>query len=272
MGIDRRKFLKIAGVSSLVTLGGGASLLALNSPAGASHGEVEHHAEGEEVKAPEKGVKRWGMVIDMRKCSEHKDCTKCIDACHYVHNVPHFENRKEEVKWIWKEEYEKAFTDIGTLHKYNPKEIVEEKFLCLCNHCDHPPCVRVCPTKATFRRPDGIVAMDYHRCIGCRFCMAACPYGSRSFNWKDPRLGLRGRKLNPEFPTRMRGVVEKCNFCVERLAQGLKPACVEACPDGVLVFGDLNDPDSEIRKVLAENYTVRRKPELGTAPSVFYII
>lgn len=102
--------------------------------------------------------------------------------------------------------------------------------------------------------------------------MAACPYGSRNFNWRDPRLGLKGRKLNYEFPTRMRGVVEKCNFCVERLAKGKMPACVEACKEGALTFGDLADPNSEVRKLLSENYALRRKPQLGTKPSVFYII
>jgi Fe-S-cluster-containing dehydrogenase component len=126
----------------------------------------------------------------------------------------------------------------------------ENQFPALCNHCDNPSCVKACPTKATFvNEKNGIVAMDFHRCIGCRFCMAACPYGARSFNWQDPRPFIKA--YNPDFPTRMRGVVEKCNFCGERLALGLEPACVEACKGtGAMVFGDLNDPHSEIRKVL----------------------
>ena len=144
-------------------------------------------------------------------------------------------------------------------------------FPLLCNHCENPPCVRVCPTKATYKRPDGIVAMDYHRCIGCRYCMAGCPYGSRSFNWGEPRKNLDLSKLNPEFPTRMRGVVEKCNFCVERLAIGKMPACVEAS-EGAIVFGDLYDPDSDVRKVLREKFTIRRKPSAGTEPCVYYVI
>ncbi|MBI5748315.1 MAG: 4Fe-4S dicluster domain-containing protein, partial [Nitrospinae bacterium] len=129
----------------------------------------------------------------------------------------------------------------------------------------------VCPTKATFKRADGIVQMDYHRCIGCRFCMAACPYGSRSFNWRDPRPFIKEK--NTEYPTRAKGVVEKCNFCEERLAKGLMPACVEACKDNkALIFGDLNDTDSEVRKVLESSYTIRRKLELGTQPGVYYIV
>jgi molybdopterin-containing oxidoreductase family iron-sulfur binding subunit len=103
--------------------------------------------------------------------------------------------------------------------------------------------------------------------------MAACPYGMRSFNWRDPRGGLNMSDINQKFPTRMRGVVEKCNFCAERVGIGLQPACVEACGSSkAMVFGNLNDPNSEIRKVLKDNYTIQRKPSLGTHPSVFYIV
>jgi Fe-S-cluster-containing dehydrogenase component len=140
----------------------------------------------------------------------------------------------------------------------------------LCNHCNNPPCVRVCPTKATFKRDsDGLVLMDFHRCIGCRFCMAGCPYGARSFNYRDPQPAIA--EIQPNFTPRTKGVVEKCNFCAERLARGEMPACVEAS-EGAAVFGDLNDPSSNVRKILAEQYAITRKPELGTYPSVFYII
>ena len=111
--------------------------------------------------------------------------------------------------------------------------------------------------------------LDYHRCVGCRFCMAACPYGSRSFNFMDPRPHVKD--LNPAYPTRMRGVVEKCTFCAERLEKGQMPACVEVS-NGAIMFGDLNDPNSLVRKVLANNFSIRRKPELGTDPGVYYII
>ena len=113
--------------------------------------------------------------------------------------------------------------------------------------------------------------MDQHRCIGCRFCMAACPYGARSFNWGDPRPHIKG-ELNHEYPTRERGVVEKCTFCEERLAEGEEPACVAACKSGAMTFGDLEDPDSEVRRLLEENFTIRRKPELGTHPEIYYIV
>ena len=127
----------------------------------------------------------------------------------------------------------------------------------------------VCPTKATFQREDGIVMMDYHRCIGCRYCMAACPYGARSFNWQDPRPFVQ--TIDKGYPTRTRGVVEKCNFCDERLARGLIPACVEACKEKALVFGDLNDADSSVRKLLRSRNALQRKAELGTGPKVFYL-
>ena len=116
-----------------------------------------------------------------------------------------------------------------------------------------------------------------HRCIGCRFCMAGCPYGARSFNWRDPRgKDANGRpfikKLNREYPTRTKGVVEKCTFCTDRLAVGKMPACVEKAPPGGLVFGDLDDPRSAVRKIVSTRYTIRRKPELGTGPNVYYIV
>ena len=123
---------------------------------------------------------------------------------------------------------------------------------------------------ATWRREDGVVMMDFHRCIGCRYCMAACPYGSRSFNWKDPRPAIA--EVNPDFPTRTKGVVEKCDFCEERLAKNLGPLCAEACAEKALVFGNLEQPDSEIRRALRSRFALQRKPELGTGPSVYYLI
>lgn len=211
--------------------------------------------------------KSWAMVVNLRACEEG-GCTDCIDACHSIHNVPNFPNPKDEIKWIWTVPFEHAFPEQE--HEFVEQSLMETHPLVLCNHCDHPPCVQVCPTKATWKRDDGIVMMDYHRCIGCRYCMAACPYGSRSFNWRNPRPFISD--INPEFPTRTRGVVEKCNFCAERLAVGLLPACVEACQKKGLVFGDLEDPDSEVRELLRSNYTIRRKSSLGTMPQVYYLV
>lgn len=220
------------------------------------------------LKPPEAlKAKRWAMGINSRRCSH--GCTDCIQACHNIHNVPDFGNEKDEIKWIWNERFGDAFP--GQEHPYIQAGVKERPVLVLCNHCENPPCVRVCPTQATFKRAeDGIVMMDYHRCIGCRFCIAGCPYGARSMNYRDPRPFIK--KINPGFPTRSKGVVEKCNFCVERLAAGLLPACVVACKEKALVFGDLGNPDSDVRKLLQAHFTIRRKPELGTQPQVYYIV
>ena len=284
MDKKRRDFLKIAGVSTLAGLGGTVVVDRLVSgtipaTAGATkevgHGGGEHEAaakgHGAEKEVAKSG-NRYGMVINLKEL--HKNPAlgdKAVEACRKAHNIPQFQAKKDEIKWTWLTEFENAFTEHSQLYKDQATE--DNQVLVMCNHCDNPPCVRACPTRATFKNKDGIVAMDYHRCIGCRFCMAACPYGMRSFNWRDPRFGLDMHNLNTEFPTRMRGVVEKCNFCAERVGLGKLPACVEACGDSkALVFGNLNDPESEIRKVLKENYTIQRKPSLGTHPSVFYIV
>jgi molybdopterin-containing oxidoreductase family iron-sulfur binding subunit len=172
------------------------------------------------------------------------------------------------VKWVWKEEFRHAFPTEA--HEHVDAGLLGKDVLVLCNHCANPPCVRVCPAQATWKRSDGIVMMDEHRCVGCRYCVVGCPYGSRSFNFESPRPYLRW--VNPDFPTRMRGVVEKCNFCVERLSEGLLPLCVEACPEKALAFGDLGDPGSIVRQLLHGRYSIRRKPELGTLPQVFYLV
>jgi len=266
MGVDRRGFLKIAGISALLGLGGKTAIDFL------APGDLEASMDA----VPLTEGKRWAMVIDMQKMDEEM-MDKCIEACHSEHNVPDLGNPKDEVKWLFKEEYEHTFP--GQKHDYIGDEVKHKNFLLLCNHCSNPPCCRVCPTKATWQRKDGVVMMDQHRCIGCRFCMAACPFGARSFNWGDPRKAPK--ELNPDFPTnqdyptREKGVVEKCTFCAERIAKGQLPACVEAAneiKENVLTFGDLADPDSGVRAILRKHYTIRRKPELGTEPNIFYIV
>jgi molybdopterin-containing oxidoreductase family iron-sulfur binding subunit len=214
-------------------------------------------------------AKQWGMVIDTRKLRTPEQLAPVIEACQKAHNIPAFSDKKHEIKWIWEEHFHNAFPD--QTNKYMAEKIEHGAFPVLCNHCENPPCVRVCPTKATFKRKDGAVMMDYHRCIGCRFCMAGCPYGARSFNYKDPRPGIREADYNPGFPTRSKGVVEKCNYCAERIAFGKQPACAEAS-GGAIVFGDLGDPNSEVRQALISSFSIRRKPSLGTEPSVYYIV
>lgn len=263
--MNRREFLKIAGLSALFGAGGVAGIARVR------HDDI---VEAFEAKPSEGALKarHWAMVIDVSKFRGPEDYQKCIDACHRAHNVPDIGNPKEEIKWIWKDSFEHTFP--GMEHRYMPEGFEERQFLLLCNHCENPPCVRACPTKATFKRKsDGIVMQDMHRCIGCRFCMAACPFGARSFNYRDPRPFIKPENENRKFPTRTKGVVEKCTFCYERLAEGLMPACVEAAKDTkALVFGDLEDPESEVRQILRTHYTIRRKSELGTSPSVYYVI
>ena len=207
---------------------------------------------------------RWGMAVNLTACAQDEGCTACIDACHSYHNVPDIPG-DEEIKWIYKAPYEKVFPE--SENEFIDSGIKNVPVLLLCNHCEFPPCTKVCPTRATFKREDGIVMMDYHRCIGCRYCMAGCPYGARSFNWREPRPYIK--EINPDFPTRTRGVVEKCDFCAKRLSEGLLPACVEACPES-LTFGNLLDEESEISKILKTYHIIRRAPELGTEPNVYY--
>ncbi len=213
------------------------------------------------------GKRRWAMAIDFQKCRWDEGCNQCVQACDQAHNIPNIPDPAHEVKWVWKEHYETVFPQKSP---WIAPDVSTHPLLTLCNHCDNPPCVEVCPTKATWKREDGIVMMDWHRCIGCRYCMAACPYGSRSFNFIDPRPEIA--HINPDFPTRTQGVVEKCNFCEERLSQGLNPACVDACPHHALIFGDLHDSTSELRVALRSRYALQRSPELGTGPAVYYLL
>lgn len=256
MSTSRRHFLKVAGLTSFALAGGtGAAVLAQAA------GEAKYTTAEKGLRA-----KRWAMVIDTRRFESPADFQKIITACHTVHNVPTIPG-PQEVKWLWTDTYYHTFTDDPT--QVLPDAVKNRNFFMLCNHCLNPSCVRVCPAGATYLTEGGLVAIDYHRCVGCRFCMAACPYGSRSFNFRDPRPFIEN--IDGAYPTRMRGVVEKCTFCTERLEKGLLPACVEAS-DGAIVFGDLDDPSSDVRQVLAENFSIRRKPTLGTEPGVYYII
>ena len=138
-----------------------------------------------------------------------------------------------------------------------------------CNHCDDAPCVQVCPTGASYKAPDGIVMIDYDKCIGCRYCMVACPYEARRFNWFHPEVPHKDR--NPLVPMREEGVVEKCTFCVHRTRKGKTTRCVEACPNKARTFGNLNDPDSEVSKLIKSERWWRLKDELNTGCNIYYL-
>lgn len=208
--------------------------------------------------------KRYGMAIDLRRCVGCEACTvACKQENHTPPGVAYAKVIKEEVG-----EYPH----------------VRRRFLpVLCNHCENPPCTDVCPVGATWKRQeDGIVVVDYDICIGCRYCITACPYGARYFdfgdNYQEPMSEFE-RQPSPEYGEyRDRttggspiGNVRKCTFCLHRLARGEQPACVQTCMPRARTFGDLNDPDSEISRLVAERRGFRLKEELGTEPNVFYL-
>jgi tetrathionate reductase subunit B len=202
---------------------------------------------------------KWGMVIDLTKCQS--DCTECLDACRNENNVALHGDPRWDVHWIRKVTIDKKEKEERTLD--TPKSVI-----LLCNHCDKPPCAQVCPVQATYRRDDGIVVVDHHRCIGCRYCMIACPYNARFFNFKDNE-----RWPNRELPKRSHGVAEACNLCAHRLddPEGGEPACVAACPNGALAVGNLKEPTSNVSELIASSPTKRIRPDLGTEPKVYYI-
>jgi molybdopterin-containing oxidoreductase family iron-sulfur binding subunit len=194
------------------------------------------------------GEVRWGMLIDTSKCA--RGCDDCVTACNEEHGLTGFDRPETDAQWIRKV----VLKDKQTGHT--------QTLPMLCQHCETPPCVDVCPTGASFRRVDGIVLVDKHICIGCRYCMMACPYKARSFIHET----LHDQK---PYAPRGKGTVESCTFCVHRVDNGRIPACVEACSQGehdAMVFGDMNDPDSAISRQLRQysSRQIRADLELNT--------
>jgi len=215
---------------------------------------------------------KFGYGLDLSRCI---GCRKCVYACVEENN----QSRMPQVQWITVLRFKKGekWTDLENSEKYyKPKEVPEKDFFYMpvqCQQCENPPCVKVCPTKATWKEPDGIVVVDYNWCIGCRYCMAACPYGARRFNWAKPNIPEK--ELNPEAHylgnrPRYKGVVEKCTFCIQRTRAGKYPACVEVCPVGARKFGNLLDPKSEIRYLIENKRVFRLKEDLNTEPKFYY--
>lgn len=229
--LQRRNFLKTAAGAAMVTVAPGMLLF-----------DVAH---GNPLSV---GKVRWGMLIDTAACVP--GCNDCVTAC----------NKENGLSGGT------AATDSQWIRKIEIKDISSGREVSLpmmCQHCEHPPCVDVCPTGASFKRADGIVLVDKHRCIGCRYCMMACPYKARSFVHEPLH------DQNPDVP-RGKGTVESCTLCVHRIDQGGQPACAEACANKVILFGDLNDPASEISKKVKSVVSTQIRADLKLNPGVRY--
>lgn len=235
-------------------------------------------ASEDQIDEPTKREYRWGMVIDLDRCT---GCQACVVACHAENNIAiagEVESRRgHATNWIRVERYfEGEYPNIKT--RFIPV---------LCQQCDAAPCEPVCPVFATYKNPEGLNAMVYNRCIGTRFCANNCPYTVRYFNWADPVWPEPlEQQLNPDVSVRPKGVMEKCTFCVQRIRRArdaaedenrairdgeIQPACVQSCPTNAMIFGDFNDPETEAARRARSNRGYRLLGELGTKPRVVYL-
>ncbi|MEK6608886.1 MAG: 4Fe-4S dicluster domain-containing protein [Myxococcota bacterium] len=233
----------------------------------------------EEPKASARRHARWGMVIDLGRCTA---CQGCVTACHQENNVPpsnpELAAERRSIRWI----------DLMPVMEGEYPHVRLSILPVTCMQCEKPPCIKVCPVGATFlSEEEGIVGQVYSRCIGCRYCTNACPYTVRQFNWFDPNLPATYRDgANPDVSLRYKGVVEKCTFCNHRLQKArdaaaaagrellpgeYTPACVEACPTRAMVFGDLADPESEVSNLARSKRAFRLMEDLGTEPKIYYL-
>lgn len=222
------------------------------------------------TKEPLDGTE-FAYALDISRCI---GCRRCVYGCVEENN----QSRDPQIHWIQVLEMKKekgVDFHYANLY-YDHKEVPNDGHFYLpvaCQQCKNPPCVKVCPVEATWKEKDGIVVVDYNWCIGCRCCMSACPYGARHFNWGEPKIPAE--ETNPKTHylgnrPRMKGVVEKCTFCVQRVREGLYPKCVEVCPVGARKFGNILDPESEIRYILENKRVLVLKEELNTQPNFFY--
>ncbi len=232
LDMKRRNFLKTSVGAAAVAIAPGMMLFQV----------ANGSSEGVSAKV------RWGMLIDTNQCKT--GCNDCVTACNKENGLSG-ETKATDAQWIRKIEIK----DISSGR--------EVSLPMMCQHCEHPPCVDVCPTNASMKRADGIVLVDKHRCIGCRYCIMACPYKARSFVHEPLH------DQNPDVP-RGKGTVESCTLCVHRVDQGLQPACAEACPNKAILFGDLNDPQSEIAKKVRTVASVQVRADLRLNPGVRY--
>jgi len=213
----------------------------------------------------------YGYAFNVSRCEGYMEC---VSACVKENNL----DRKTNTQYvrIFEMEPGKMSPDLGDGKYFHEVPRQDHFYMGVqCFHCENAPCIKACPTKATWREPDGIVVVDYDWCIGCRYCIAACPYWGRRFNWGDPEVPAKeitGKQHYLGNRMRSKGQTEKCTFCIQRTRKGRLPACAEACPTGSRVFGNLLDPDSEIRFVLKHKKVFRLKEDLGTDPKFWYFI
>ncbi|MCF6248633.1 MAG: 4Fe-4S dicluster domain-containing protein [Desulfobacula sp.] len=213
----------------------------------------------------------YGYAFNVTRCEGYMECVK---ACVKENNL----DRKSNTQYIriFEMEHGQMSPDQGDGKYFHMVPKQGHFYMGVqCFQCENPPCVKACPTKATWKEPDGIVVVDYDWCIGCRYCMAACPYWGRRFNWNQPEIPKEEITTKQHYlgnRQRVRGMMEKCTFCIQRSRKGKLTACVEACPTGARVFGNLLDPDSEIRFVLENKKVYRLKEDLGTDPKFWYFI
>ena len=205
---------------------------------------------------------QYGMVIDTRRCF---GCHSCASACKTNNNLP---------EGIW---WNRVMTDGGDAIDTPAGIFPNNKMSYLpvsCQHCANPACVKVCPVGATYKDTEtGIVRQDMDKCIGCRMCMAACPYtGVRSFNWEEPKYAIGAEYGDANLPLHQKHTVSKCTFCYQRTSKGEKPACMVLCPGRARYWGDLDDPSSEVSKLIATRQWKQLLPEKGTRPSVYYLV
>ncbi|MCB0737256.1 MAG: 4Fe-4S dicluster domain-containing protein [Bacteroidetes bacterium] len=213
----------------------------------------------------------YGYAFNISKCQGYMDC---VNACVEENN----QDRDSQMQFIRIHEHKNGSFNFEHAEDNYFHEVPAEGHFYMgtqCFHCENPPCIDVCPVQATWKEDDGIVVVDYDWCIGCRYCMAACPYDGRRFNWSTPEVPQEEVNKNQHYlgnRLRRKGAMEKCTFCIQRSRSGKNPACVEACPTGARVFGNLLDPNSELRWVLKNKKVFRLKEDLGTEPKFWYFM
>jgi molybdopterin-containing oxidoreductase family iron-sulfur binding subunit len=287
---SRRHFLKVATATTAAAAAASATGCATGTPTfeeffqkhykkltDAEKKQILHRLEAETLARtgvkvevgdppPIPGV-AFAYALNLSLCNGNR---RCVEACARENNLP------DDIRYIRVLEMNNGSFDMEHADPFYEHHVpLKNKFYLpvQCHQCENPPCVKACPTAATWAEPDGIVVVDYNWCIGCRYCQAACPYFARRFNWQVPEV--EPERINPKqayLSNRLRpvGVVEKCTFCLQRSRNGRFPACLEACPTGARKFGNLKDPKSEIRHILETKRVYVLKEDLGTQPRFFY--